>query len=375
MLKRAQFRHTHNQAFRVRIGAQHGFDRAIIVSLSASRMDGIAVEDVDYRNDLEFGHRILRIFVGEYVSGGGQWKNPDPALLPEGQMMAAGLVDDLTAVDGVQVLLARDPTLPPLRPDVDQCSTPDWDQAVSACDAAWIIAPESDGILLRLTRMVEAGGRLLLGCRADAVSVASSKIATARLLAAWGVPSIPTPDRCGVIPPSTTGWVAKPDDGAGACDMIATDDIDHLRHWLQSRLDTHVVQPRIDGLAASVLFLARDGEASVLSINSQSVELTHKDCRYLGGTIGEYEQHRAALAPLAAAAAAALPGLWGPVGIDVLLTETGPVVVEINPRLTTLWSGLHDALGINPAKMVLDLANGRPLPECRPIKKVKVTVP
>ena len=51
----------------------------------------------------------------------------------------------------------------------------------------------------------------------------------------------------------------------------------------------------------------------------------------------------------------AIPGLWGYVGVDLMLAKEGPVVLEINPRLTTSYCGLRRALGINTAAMVLDL--------------------
>lgn len=44
--------------------------------------------------------------------------------------------------------------------------------------------------------------------------------------------------------------------------------------------------------------------------------------------------------------AEAIPGLEGLFGIDILLTAEGPVVVEVNPRLTTAYAGLRRALGI-----------------------------
>ncbi len=287
-------------------------------------------------------------------------------------MMATSLVNNLMEVDGVQVLLARDPSLPRLRPDVEEVRSRDWADAVAACDAAWIIAPESDGILLTLTKMVETSGRTLLGCRSDAVGIASSKLRTARILELSGIATIPTPDACGIIPHSSSGWIAKPDDGAGADQMIATDNLELLTGWLESRKDTHIVQPRIQGLHASATTLMNNGKAHVLSVNSQTIELTQQGCHYQGGTIGLYEQHRNAVTPIVNAIAAVLPGLWGPVGIDFILAEQGPVVVEINPRMTTLWAGLHNALGQNPARLVLEL--DRTMPTCRPVRTVAVEI-
>jgi predicted ATP-grasp superfamily ATP-dependent carboligase len=60
-------------------------------------------------------------------------------------------------------------------------------------------------------------------------------------------------------------------------------------------------------------------------------------------------------AALVTRVARAMPGLAGYFGIDVILSEDGPRVVDVNPRLTTSWVGLRAALGFNPAKLVLDL--------------------
>jgi predicted ATP-grasp superfamily ATP-dependent carboligase len=54
-----------------------------------------------------------------------------------------------------------------------------------------------------------------------------------------------------------------------------------------------------------------------------------------------------------------------------VLAEHGPVVVEINPRLTTSYVGLGAALDCSPAALVLDLIDAeRPfsLPAFRPQK-------
>jgi predicted ATP-grasp superfamily ATP-dependent carboligase len=43
------------------------------------------------------------------------------------------------------------------------------------------------------------------------------------------------------------------------------------------------------------------------------------------------------------------------VGVDVLIQKDAIVVVEINPRLTTSYVGLHRASGCNPARLVVDM--------------------
>ncbi len=60
---------------------------------------------------------------------------------------------------------------------------------------------------------------------------------------------------------------------------------------------------------------------------------------------------------------AALPGLHGIVGVDYIATANGPVVVEVNPRLTTSYAGLRRSLGVNPAAFVAELIRDGAVPD------------
>ena len=73
--------------------------------------------------------------------------------------------------------------------------------------------------------------------------------------------------------------------------------------------------------------------------------------------------------------AEALPGLWGYVGVDLVLSAAGPMVLEVNPRLTTSYAGLREAIGANPAAFVLQLRDsGAPMPQApAPVRSVEVS--
>jgi predicted ATP-grasp superfamily ATP-dependent carboligase len=63
---------------------------------------------------------------------------------------------------------------------------------------------------------------------------------------------------------------------------------------------------------------------------------------------------------LARQIARVLPGLAGYIGVDVMVGENGLRVLEVNPRLTTSYAGLEQAIGRNPAELILDMFyNGR----------------
>ena len=74
--------------------------------------------------------------------------------------------------------------------------------------------------------------------------------------------------------------------------------------------------------------------------------------------------------------AGAIPGLWGYIGIDLVETARGPLVVDVNPRLTTSYAGLAAATGCNPARLVLDLLDHGATPFAGPeaVTPVEITV-
>lgn len=307
----------------------------------------------------------MRIFVCEFVTGGGLAGQPLPASLSrEGDMMLTALVKDLSAVDGVDIVTARDVRLPELPIPVEVLAIREpaelwsiWSDAIRSADAVWPIAPETGGILARITDMVVSAGKRLLGSDAAAVRLTASKLATAHHLAGFGVstPSTVSLGDRGSLG-DAPGWVVKPDDGAGAENTWLFKDTGDLDLWISANPTTGMVlQPYIDGHPMSLSLLCRDGAAWLLTVNRQRVGLEGKRFRYRGGIIGAFESRRARYEPIAAAVAAAIPGLWGYVGIDLIDDEPGPVVLEINPRLTTSYAGLHQAIGANPAALVLDL--------------------
>ncbi len=54
----------------------------------------------------------------------------------------------------------------------------------------------------------------------------------------------------------------------------------------------------------------------------------------------------------------ALPGLRGFVGVDLVLTATDAIVIEVNPRLTTAYLGVRSALEENVADLALAACAG-----------------
>jgi predicted ATP-grasp superfamily ATP-dependent carboligase len=305
----------------------------------------------------------LLIFAWEYVTAGG-WRPLDasPSMIAEGSMMIRALARDLAAIPGVRVIAARDPAvdLGALPPNVEVIAPGDlwgdWRRIAGSADAVWPVAPETGGLLEEATRLVLRAERVLLASRLDAVAIARHKATTARHLAAHGIAVVPTVALGEPLPRSRHGWVVKPEDGAGATDTYFFADAGRLRQWAAARAgDPWIVQPFIPGTAASLSILAQDGAGWLLACNRQHVDCRDGAFTYRGGVVGGTEARRHVFEPLAERIVAALPGLWGLIGIDVIDRPEGPLVLEVNPRLTTSYVGLAESIGVNPAALVLSL--------------------
>ncbi|TWA85189.1 putative ATP-grasp superfamily ATP-dependent carboligase [Azospirillum brasilense] len=324
----------------------------------------------------------MRILVCEFVTGGGMPPDaPIPASLArEGDLMLHALLADLLEMPGVAVTVTRDARLPPLAFPVRSITITDpreswslWENLARQADGVWPIAPETDGALERFGRMVEATGRRLLNSRADAVAVASSKAATAAVLSAAGLPVVPV-WRIGAVaadgPPGNGPWVVKPDDGAGCIDTRLIREHADWRGWLgETDRSGFVVQPFQPGTPASLSMLCRDGRAWPLTANRQTVTLSAGRFSYGGGIVGGMALSPA-LSDLAQGVAAALPDLFGCVGVDVIVGPDGPTIIEVNPRLTTSNVGLRRATGLNVAAAVLDLSRDPPVPP-QPVTRIE----
>jgi predicted ATP-grasp superfamily ATP-dependent carboligase len=329
---------------------------------------------------------LTKIFVYEYLTGGGI----DPALagegsladlsalIVEGRVMRDALIADLRELDDVQVSFATsrfetpEPGQRHCRAAPGESMTAFVARAAREHDYAWIIAPECDDLLLRFYDAV--GAARWLGCAKEAIRVASSKSATAACLAAHGIAATPA------LEPGQAGehdegrWVVKPDDGAGGLDTFVFDRFADACAEYDARAAAArkpVLQEWVDGEPLSLSLICRDRHAEVISINRQQIGLSDADASGQPGQPGRqprivefdgvlvdqidrFSDEGRTLTALALRVALALPGLRGFVGIDVVWhPQRGPVVIEVNPRVTVAYAGLAATRGGQLARALL----------------------
>ncbi len=307
----------------------------------------------------------IRLLVFEFASGGGLAGQPlPPGLAREGDLMLRALLADLAELPEITLVTTRDPRLPPLpgfetvRPTPGEDAAGLYRRALARASAAWPIAPETDGMLEQFVRITLEQGKPVVGCPPDVVRLAGSKLATARALEAAGIPVAPTFDRAADLPPLPGRWVVKPDDGAGASDTVIVSDWRAARARLAAGGGRFVAQPWIPGRPLSLSLVCRQGRARLLACNRQWVRIERGAVTLERLSVNAEPDPEGVRAGLGARIAAALPGLAGYVGVDLVETRGGPVVLEINPRITTSYCGLREALGLNPAALVLAAFQG-----------------
>lgn len=304
----------------------------------------------------------MRVFAFEHFSGGGLAGQPlPPSLAREGDLMLTSLAAELAELPGAEVLVTRDRRLPPLAgcrslfPDPGETPESLFARGLAEADMAWPTAPEGGGTLERLAAATLRGNRILLGCPPEAVRIAASKHATARALAARGVPVVPTFRPEDPLTGASGPWVVKPDDGAG-CDglELLPDRVSALRR-LEAGRGYLVAQPWVEGEALSLSLLCGVSGPLLLSCNRQVVGIHDGRIDLEAILVNDVTDHGDRFARLAKGVVSAIPGLRGYVGVDLVLAPNGPMVLEVNPRLTTSYCGIRAALGCNTAAMVLEL--------------------
>ena len=323
---------------------------------------------------------MRRILVYESLSGGAEFADEADAaaLLPQGLAMRDAVVTDLLRLADLHVTRAickrrgaAQPLLHPRLTDTaarrDETAAAFVQRAAVGHDLVWVIAPESDGLLLALHGAI--GRPRWVGCDAAAIRVASSKSATLVALAARGV----TTPLAFVDAADAPRWVVKPDDGAGcvATRVFANRAAAQAElAWRRGQGRSATAEPFVDGEALSVSLLAGPGFVQPLAFNRQQVAIAADgNLDYRGVQVDaiarRHDSRATDLHLVALDVARTIPGLRGFVGIDIVWhAERGPVVIEVNPRVTCAYIGLSAALARNLAEEIVLL---QCLPQSEPV--------
>jgi predicted ATP-grasp superfamily ATP-dependent carboligase len=328
----------------------------------------------------------MRILVLEFATGGGMAGTPvDASLESEGRAMRDALAADLAA-ERHHVLVSLDPrfefssdaaVVGKIMPSSAEAYGPALERLIDQVDAVWLIAPETGGCHEDIARRVEGRGKPLLGSGSDSIRTASDKAGLGERLEGHGVaypatvrlPRSTDPDVVArVLSVLTFPVVVKPRRGAGSEGVFGYPDMDATLDEIDRLPVDGLAQEYLSGTAVSVSVLTHGTNAVVVAVNSQELA---GNFRYSGG-VTPFDHPDAALAARAALrACGSVPGLRGYVGVDLVIGPRGPVVIEINPRLTTAYLGIRCAIEENLAALAIDAVHGTVPTGIRPARCVR----
>jgi len=343
---------------------------------------------------------IPRVFVAEYLTGGGMFDTPVDAingpLLGEAVAMWGCLVEDVLAWG--QVCTPIDPRLSLSLPDHDRiqshpmqpCLAP-WEQWIKLardCEFAILVIPETDGLLTKGISLMRAAGIEVLAPNGAAIGVSADKWASAKWLHHEGIahPDTWSLDRqrwsdkhrshpCSrIASPNGTafsrtdpvfsgfpenGYLIKPRDGCGSMSIRQYDELEPALASMQTH---EITQQRLGGRSASVIVIGDrlGGDRIMLPAVWQDIEEVPLAQRVDGATTSHLIQ-RGGCGPvpvemqlrahaLVDRVLQALPGrTCGFIGIDLILGDDAnhDAVIEINARLTTSYIGLRQMSDTN----------------------------
>ncbi len=332
----------------------------------------------------------MKLLIYEHISGGGFAGEPIPSgILSEGFAMLRTLISDFKAA-GHYVTTTLDSRLagfnPPLSADciVPIFSSRDAQVAIrkvsKSANAAYVIAPETEGVLPSLLESVEQTGVSSLNCP---VSTVGKVVDKAFLQASLKKLKMPTPE---TITFSVTAGVEevrraihgrlnfplifKPSNDVGCCGLSLVRKENQLagavdkikRESLSKRF---LAQELIKGTAASVSLISTGSDALFISFNRQDVTVgaPEKISSYSGGLVPFDHPLRSRAFAVAEKIVKSFRDLRGYVGVDLVLTKEEVVAIEVNPRLTTSYIGLRRVVNFNPAQAIVDAVLKRELPK------------
>ncbi|MEM3437514.1 MAG: ATP-grasp domain-containing protein [Nitrososphaerales archaeon] len=331
----------------------------------------------------------MKVAILEYISGGGfSDKNLPSSILSEGYgMLNSALFDFKEAGHKTYTLLDSRIALfkPPLRADKIHLVNSKEEFKIKIVDLlknaeiSLIIAPESEGILSNLLNLSEELNIESLNCDVSSINIVCNKFKLYERLKENGL-SIPKTYKVKIdegiekiqkiVRNISFPLIVKPTEGIGCYGLSVVKSFSQIPIAINKvkeevKTDTCIIQEFVKGIHASVSLISNGKEAFPLTLNLQIMNLNAPDkaSSYLGGIVPFDHELKDRAFQIAKRAVELFNGLKGYIGVDLILSENGPQLIEINPRLTVSYIGLRQVSNLNLAKAMIKACLNDELPE------------
>lgn len=331
----------------------------------------------------------MNLLIVEYVSGGGYANQKlSGSILSEAYGMLRSIISDFKML-GNNVTTLIDSRLQPFNPSYEadkivKVSSPEefcmqFEELSGIVDAVYIIAPETNRILETLVENIATSGGLSLNCEANAIKRSSNKITIYETVKRIGLKSPETitinmhekmEKIRRIIKDLEYPLIFKPLDGVGCGGLSIVKDGKDIEDAVkkvakESADEFFIAQNLVKGKAVSVNIISTKDKTLPITLNRQFVKLEPPDKQsgYNGGFVPFDHKLRRKALNAAERVVEAIKGLKGYVGVDMVLTQEEPIIIEVNPRLTTSYIGLNRTVNFNPAEALVNATLQRKLPK------------
>lgn len=300
--------------------------------------------------------------------------------------MLKSLINELVSLSNIQLLVVLDwriqtlilsKNIETIIIGKDQSVFEQLPDLISQVDLVWPIAPEMDSVLLKVSRLVESQSKRLLNSGSDTVAICSDKLLTNQLLQKQNIEAVNTLPLGVKLPEYSFPWVIKPKQGVGCLQNYLVRNQHEYTQVLSQidSLDDFIIQPFVPGESLSLSCLFQQGKAWLLCCNRQIMSIEQGQFELRACEVNVLTEYRQQYVNLINAVAQVFPGLFAYVGIDIIQPKKGlPIILEINPRLTTSYAGINQAIGFNVAKAVIEMKDAIPNVHCSVNNQITISV-
>jgi len=244
-------------------------------------------------------------------------------------------------------------------------------------DFIWPIAPEMDGELEKLTKLIEHKNVALLNSSSAAITICSDKLTTSNILKEKGLDVVKSM-QWDLFSQNFSGpWVLKSKYGVGCLDnyFIANkEELIKISQQINNKMD-YVIQPYIKGEVLSLSCLFKHEKAWLLCCNKQDVVIDKGKFELKACIVNVSDENNDIYQNIIDQIASSIPGLFAYVGVDIIQAENMvPMILEVNPRLTTSYVGINQAIGYNVANAVIEMSQNDPIIRKTANKQISVSI-
>ena len=155
--------------------------------------------------------------------------------------------------------------------------------------------------------------------------------------------------------------IFKPDTSAGSENIFVTNKNNY------EKKKGYLVQKFYNGKKGSFLMLCKNGKSKVICCNEQLLNLKKEKIQQVGCIMGGLEKHRNEIEIIANRISKNFKGLFGIVGVDIVIENKKWLIIEINPRFTSAYSGLNKSYSSLTIKDITDFYVHKKLNDTQPI--------